>query len=154
MICPRCYSKIEKNKNRCDYCGFNLNELKDASNKKAKLALKSPYKDDVIYSKQLPKDVDKKRLLIYTILLGLLGVHYFYVGRLWKGIYYAVINSVSVIIASLVIGLNIITNTPLYIASQFAAVFFALNIILWIIDIFDVTLNRFKVPVYKESFSK
>ena len=36
------------------------------------------------------------------ILLGLLGVHYFYVGRLWKGIYYAVINNVSVIIASLV----------------------------------------------------
>ena len=68
--------------------------------------------------------------------------------------YYAFISVVNLVLAGIVIGLNIVTNTPLYLASQFLLVFFGLNIILWIVDIFDITLNRFKVPVYKESFSK
>ena len=154
MICPKCYSKIHKTKNRCDYCGFNLNELNDASNKQAKKALKSPFKDDVLYTSQLPRDVSKKKLLLFSIFLGLLGVHNFYVGKLWRGLFNVLVTSITFVLGALLISLNIITNHPIYIAFQFALAFQGANVIIWVMDIIDISLNRYKVPVYKESFSK
>ena len=154
MLCPKCYTKINKDKNRCDYCGFNINDLKDASNKKAKKALHSPFKDDVLFTSQLPNDVSKKKLMLFSIFLGLFGVHNFYVGKIWQGLYNVVVTSLVAVLGAIIIALKIITNTPLYIAFQFLLVFQGINVIWVIVDIFNIIFNRYKVPVYKESLSK
>lgn len=154
MICPKCYSKVHKDKNRCDYCGFNLSELNNASNKEAKKALKSVYKDDVLYTSKLPDDVSKKKLLLFSIFLGIFGAHNFYVGKVWKGLFNVIITTLTAVMGIILLSLQIITNSPLYYAFQFALVFQGANIIMCVIDIIDIIFNRYKVPVYKESFSK
>lgn len=155
MMCPKCYAKIAKGKNRCDSCGFNLNELKDASNKQAKMALKTVYRDDVVYTSQLPADVSKKRLLLFVIFLGIFGVHQFYVGKILSGLYNAIVSVLTIVFGAILLAGNIVaSNNIFYIIFQFMLVFQGINIILWIKSIIDVATNRFKVPVYKESFSK
>lgn len=154
MNCPKCYSNISKNKNRCDHCGFNLNELNDTSNKKAKKALRTVYKDDVLYTSKLPADVSKVKLLLFAIFLGFFGVHNFYVGKIWQGLYNVLTTVITATLGVILIAFNIITNTPLYYAFQFALVFQGINVIALVFDIGNIALNKFKVPVYKENFSK
>ena len=118
MICPKCYSSVHKDKCRCDYCGFNLNELNNASNKEAKKALKSVYKDDVLYTSKLPADVSKKKLLLFAIFLGVFGVHNFYVGKIWKGLFNVVITTLTAVLGIVILALPWLTpaivNTYLY----------------------------------------
>ena len=152
MNCPKCYSNIKKDKNRCDYCGFNLNELDNTSNKLAKKALKSPFKDDVLYTSKLPSDVSKKKLLLFAIFLGFFGVHNFYVGKIWQGIYNVIVTSLTAILGAILIIFP--TNTPVFYAFDFMLVFQGINVIWIVFDIFYISFNKFKVPVYKESFSK
>lgn len=152
MLCPKCYGKIDKT-NRCTYCGFHINEMQGATNKEAKKALKGIYKDDVLYSHQLPADVSKKNLLLFAIFLGLFGAHQFYVGKLWQGLYMCITNSVLIVLFLIISILHIVSGTVLNIY-QFALFFQGVNIILWLSNIISISVNRFKVPVYKESFSK
>lgn len=154
MQCPRCYNKIGKDKNRCDSCGFNINDLNDASNKEAKKALKSIYKDDVLYTTKLPADVNKKRLLLFSIFFGLFGVHHFMVGKFWTGLYMAVASGLTLIVTTILAYLNSITNNIFQIIFEFLTVFQGIAVIMWFSDIISIATNKFKVPVYKESFSK
>ena len=58
MQCPKCYGKIDKNTGRCKSCGFNLNMLDGATNKAAKQAKKTIYKDDILYTTKIPPGSD------------------------------------------------------------------------------------------------
>ena len=87
MRCPNCYGKVDKNTNICTKCGFQIKSLENASNKKAKELMRSGDGDLVIESKILPSDVSKKNLLLYCGFLGLFGAHYFYVGKMYRGMF-------------------------------------------------------------------
>ncbi len=154
MLCPKCYGKLSKDKSQCLYCGFEMKELEDASNKQAKQAKKTIYRDDVLYTAKLPYDVSKKRLLLFSIFLGLFGVHDFYVGKFWQGLYKAVTISITLILATILIIMNTITNNIVKTIFDFVSVFQGLAIIFWIWDIFSIAFERYKVPVYKDEFSK
>ena len=155
MLCPKCYAKIKKDKKRCDNCGFNLNELNGASNKQAKKAMKSIYRDDVLFTSQLPEDVSKKKLLLFSIFLGLFGAHHFYVGRIWRGMVNVLCVAITFVLGFLLLEFNIIVNShPIYIAFQCFLFLQGLNVVFWVKDIVDIICGRYKVPVYKENFSK
>ena len=62
MYCPRCYGKVNKATQRCEYCGMRMKELKGATNAEAKVALKTIYKDDVMMTKVLPSDLKKSKI--------------------------------------------------------------------------------------------
>jgi len=151
MLCPKCYGRVNKNTQRCEYCGMRMSEMEGATNTDAKLALKGIYKDDVLMTRNLPKDVSKKKLLLLSILLGLFGVHNFYVGRKARGAYQLVslvLIALSYLMEFLVFGA---------VTSRWAWPFQILEgvaIIIWLGDILTIALNRYKVPVYKIEFSK
>ena len=55
MICPKCYGRVDKLTKVCKNCKFNLNDLKEATNFKAKEKFRSGDGDLVMYTKTLPK---------------------------------------------------------------------------------------------------
>lgn len=148
MLCPKCYGKVNKNTNRCDYCGMRMSDLEGATNAQAKIALKSIYKDDVMYVEKLPKDVSKKRLLILSIFAGLFGAHDFYVGRLWRGLYKVFT------LAFLVCLIVIYGGSKNNIYFAIAQILQGISILIWLVDILYISIDKYKVPVYKTLFSK
>ena len=154
MQCPKCYNKIKKEQTRCQHCGFDISIMDGASNKAAKKAKKTIYKDDILYTTEIPYDVSKKKLFLFSIFLGLFGVHHFYVGKFWLGLYMCVSTSVTLILSILITSFNIIdAKDILYSAFQFSLVFQGVNVIMWVVDMIRIFFERYKIPVYKKSFS-
>lgn len=154
MLCPKCYGKIDRKQQRCKYCGFYLSELDGASNKQAKKALKSIYKDDVLYSTKVPYDVSKKKLLLFAVFLGMFGVHDFYVGKIWQGLFQCISFVGALIFGTILIAMNTIFDNIIQRLAEFWLIFQGLALIFWIWDIFKISFERFKIPVYKDEFSK
>ena len=153
MLCPKCYGKMKKDQVRCQSCGFNINTMQGASNKEAKKALKSIYRDDVLYTTEIPEDVSKKKLLLLTIFLGLFGANHFYVGKLWQGLYMCISSSVVLIFAIILTIFEPGSASVLDMIFQFLLVFQGVNLVIWIFSIANVALERYKIPVYKDEFS-
>ena len=154
MLCPKCYGKIDKNQQRCIYCGFYMNELKNATNKEAKRIKKTIYKDDILYTTKIPSDVSKKKLILFSIFLGLFGVHDFYVGKFWQGLFFCITTSVTLILSTILMLMNTIYQNTIQTIFEFWTIAQGLAIIFWVWDIFKISFERFKIPVYKDSFSK
>ena len=154
MLCPKCYGRLKKGQVRCQHCGFNINTMQGASNKEAKKALKSIYKDDVLYTTEIPEDVSKKKLLLLTIFLGMFGANHFYVGRFWLGLYMCISSSIALISAAILGLTNAASNSILNNIFQFVLIFQGLNLIFWVMSILHVAFERYKIPVYKDDFSK
>ena len=130
-----------------------MKQLEDASNKEAKKAKHTIYKDDILYTTNIPYDISKKKLLLLVIFLGLFGAHDFYVGKFWQGLYQCVVVSISFILLTIQFVMNTITQNWVQIALDCFAVFAGFAMIIWIVDIVKVGLERFKIPVYKKEFS-
>ena len=79
--CPRCGNRCLSAQDRCDECGLIFSRMKYASNKAAKEKIRHFDKDFVIYTNDLPSDVNWLKLLLLTFLTGLVGGHYYYVGK-------------------------------------------------------------------------
>ena len=154
MQCPKCYGKIDPNTKRCRSCGFNINSLDGATNKAAKKAKKTIYKDDILYTTKIPPDVSKKKLLLFSIFLGIFGVHDFYVGKFWQGLYLALSTGIATVLALVLIITNTIAQNLLQNIYAFVSVFEGLAVIITIWDIFKIAFERFKIPVYKDEFSR
>ena len=155
MLCPKCYNKVDKQQKRCGKCGFNLELIEGASNRQAKKALKSEYKDSVIYVGGIPEDVSKKKLILLSIFLGMFGAHDFYVGKFWQGLYKLITMILTIVSSSLVLMFGIVTQTnALYLTYQFVLVFQGFNVIFWFTDMLLIFFERYKIPVYKDEFSK
>lgn len=152
MLCPKCYGRVNKNTLRCEFCGMRMNEIEGATNQEAKLALKSIYKDDVLMTNKLPKDVQKKKLLLLAIFFGGFGVHNLYVGRKARGIFQ--IASVIMLAICYLLQIIIYGNVTDAIWLVPFQVFQGLSLIMWFGDILMIAINRYKVPVYKIEFSK
>lgn len=141
--CPRCGAKVVSTK-FCTNCELIFDRLKYASNKEAKKNLKARNKDYVIYTNVFPSDLSKKKTILLCVFLGFFGVHNFYVGKIFRGIY----NLLAMIVAILAVviptsAFNMVYNTILSICMPFIAI----SMLLWLIDIITLFTNRFKVPI-------
>ena len=151
MLCPKCYGKIDKKQQRCQYCGFYMNQLDDASNKLAKQIKKTIYKDDILYSTRIPYDVSKKKLLLFAIFLGLFGVHDFYVGKFWQGLYICVSVSVTLILSIILMIMNTIYQNIIQTIFEIWSAFQGVALVMWFADIINISLERFKMFLSKNT---
>ena len=83
--CPRCGNKCLIAQERCEECDLVFSRMQYASNTEAKKKLRRFDRDFVIYTNQYPSDVSWWKLLLLTFLTGLVGGHYYYVGKYFKG---------------------------------------------------------------------
>ncbi len=137
MRCPKCYGSVDKESKVCLKCGFDTKKLADSSNKRAKELLRSGDGDLVLQSRVLPKDLNKKKLLLFCGFLGLFGGHYFYctVFLVFSALHFK--------------------GDKIYAYFEyFALLLFGFVLIFTIWDFFDIVFNRFKVPVYVDEKAK
>ncbi len=126
---------------RCDECGLIFSRLKYASNKAAKEKIRHFDKDFVIYTKDLPSDVNWLKLLLLTFLTGLVGGHYYYVGKYLKG---ALMSSGFVYLIFCTIFNEQLVNA---LETTFAYVPIGILGLSWIVSLVYVGFRKFKVPV-------
>ena len=102
MRCPICGAKLYQ-KQICKYCKVTDEQIVNASNKKVKEERKLGNNDLIHFSTVVPKDVEKWKLWVYTILLGFIGVNHFYINRPYRAVYSLVstILSMSILIVAL-----------------------------------------------------
>lgn len=149
MRCPVCGAKLVQ-KQICPYCKITSEQITTASNRKVKAYRKAGQKDLICFTNVIPSDVSKVKLWIYTILLGWLGINHLYVYRNVRGIY-SIISSVgSIFMLILKLAINMGTGTGAVIFNYCYDIIFymmAINVILWVFDIFNLLFKNFKVPV-------
>ena len=92
MHCPNCGIELPKNTRYCEYCGteqsINSSEQKIPYTSKIEVNIKSP-PTPTHSSYAFNGNVSSKSrlvVLIFWLLFGVLGVHYFYVGRIGMGL--------------------------------------------------------------------
>ncbi len=145
MKCPVCGAKMIDGK-ICKYCNVTNEQVLMASNKEAKKAFKEKRNSDVCYTTDIPNDVNKRKLVLFTVFLGVFGVNSFYVGRLYKGLYAAISAGLAFLFALLnyfIIEPNVILEWG-YSISVWLLVF---NVLVWFADIVALLFKKYKVPV-------
>lgn len=147
MRCPICGAKMVQNQ-LCQYCNITDDQVLNASNKKVKEYRKEDMLDLVHFTTVVPKDVSKWKLILYTILLGYIGINHYYVNRIHRANFSLVISILSIVMTIL----SLVASTMmsmLFFKLIFELVFYsmAINIILWVFDIINVLIKKFKVPV-------
>jgi TM2 domain-containing membrane protein YozV len=153
MICPVCYDKIKEPNTICPTCGFNIKDLKEASNKEVKKARAEGRYDDIIYTNKFPSDLDYKKTFLKAIFGGWFGLHNFYVNKTFKAWFNLLSFFLSFISAMLVFS-EIIADE--YMSIVFYTTFlFVITLLMWTMDLVNLALKSFKVPVViKKNFSK
>lgn len=141
--CPRCSKVCLQSQKTCDECGLVFARLDEATNKEAKKQFFAKDKT-IIMTSQLPKDVQKWKLLLYCGLLGIFGAHDFYVGRYYRASYMLIFGLFSLVYVGFLTnyewGVNLMTSTPL-------AIFVGILTIMWALDFIKIVFDKFKVPV-------
>lgn len=140
--CPRCGTKNDYTQQRCTECGLIFSRVENGSNQLAKDLIMTGQKDMVIKAPMFPKDVSKKKFMFLCGFLGFWGAHNFYVGRYVKAIYQLVVGLFSVL-ATLLSGISSFFDN----ASSFLFIFVAVDAFMWIFDLIDGALNKYRIPV-------
>ena len=146
MRCPICDAKLISGQ-LCKYCGVTREEIINGSNKKVKEYKQTDREDLIYFTNIIPKDVSKVKLTVYTILLGWLGINHFYVLRNKRALF-STINSALVLlfqILSLFVNFSRFFITELIYEIVFMSM--AVNVLLWVWDIFAIMFKGFKVPI-------
>lgn len=147
MRCPVCGAKMVQNE-LCKYCGVTSDQIRNASNKKVVEYRKKDMADLICFTTNVPDDVNKIRLLLYTIFLGLIGVNHFYVKRNVRGWFSVISVFVSIVFVALALAVSTVNSVLVFrLLYEISIASLAINIILWIFDIFNVIFKKFKVPV-------
>lgn len=145
MRCPICGAKMV-NKQLCPYCKITDKQVLNASNKKVTKCRKDGNKDFIHFTTIIPKDVNKLKLILFTIFLGLFGVNHLYVKRVIRGWYSIIIDTLFVIFV--LINMFVMPNSGCFnVIYQIIGYAMAINVILWIFDIINVFVKAFRVPV-------
>lgn len=139
--CPRCGNKCLSQQDKCEECGLIFERLEQSSNKAAKLKLLHFDSDYVIYTNHYPKDISYIKLLLLTIFLGIMGAHYYYVGKFIKGILMS-LSFVYLVFCT-------IFNAQLMQYENNSLFFLPIGIagICWVVSLIYVIVRKFKVPV-------
>ncbi len=148
--CPRCNLKLSQETVVCPSCQLNFQKFNSATNLEGKKALRQGEKERVLYRKGCPTDVNKFALLALAIFLGYTGAHLYRVGRTGKGILYSVFCIVGVIYTVITSTLNFLPSGDLWQIFMVAVLVWAVVTVMWIIDVFNIMFNKFKIPVSRE----
>ncbi len=145
MKCPICGCKMKYK--ICPYCKITDEQVENASNKEVVKARKEGRKNEIYYSSTVPYDVNRMRLILFTIFLGWAGVHSFYVKRNIKGIY----PIVTFFTCAILYVIDVFTASDLgFVYRLFFEIFMyatAIGIVMWVFDIFGVLTKTYKIPV-------
>lgn len=147
MRCPICGAKMVQGQ-ICKYCGIDNYQVKNASNKKVTEYRKNDMSDLIYFTTDVPSDVSRLKLILFTIFLGLIGVNHFYVHRNIRGIF-AVLSTFTslafIFLKAFVKTLgSVLVFELIYEIFLFAM---AINVLLWICDIINSLFKNFKIPV-------
>jgi len=148
--CPRCGFKTYSSFKVCGRCDLNFDKFKNATNAEGKDALRKGEKERVIYTRELPYDINKWELFFLSLTLGWTGAHLWKVGKLTRAICHS-IGLILLAVYTIIYFYN--TNNILWNIGNISGAFWLVTFSLSVIDIFEILLNRFKVPVslpYKE----
>lgn len=150
--CPRCGEKCLISQNTCPECGLIFARMENASNKDAVKRLKQGEKHNVLMSTKVPYDKKYWKLLLYSTVLGLFGVQYFYVHR-WKMGLYMIFGFIVTLMFGTIFNGYAVTwwngNVMNYLIAPYVGVY----AIVWLNSIRQVVFRSFKIPVslpYKE----
>ena len=143
--CPRCDHKTPIYQDRCDNCGLIFSRLSKATNSAAKKALKNKEYNKVICDKVLPRDVKKWPLFWVALFFGWFGLHYAKVGR-YKMFTYLVIATALLFIACF-LPMSWFNREYLVLLMWSLILPASFGTIIWVVSIFQILLNRFKVPI-------
>ena len=138
---------MPKEINICPTCQLNYDKFNNATNSEAKVAIHMDERERVLYRRGCPSDVSKVKLLLLTIFLGFTGAHHYYVGRTGKGIFYSIFFVIGVVNAILTTVLQSTLHGELWEIFTLLVLIWGVVIMMWLIDIADVILNRYKIPV-------
>lgn len=139
--CPRCGNRCLLAQDRCDECDLVFSRLQYASNKEAKKKIRHFDKDFVIYTNQLPPDVNWLKLLLLAFLTGLAGGHYYYVGKYLKG---GLMSAGFVYLIFCVVFNADLVNT---LETSLAYLPVGILALSWLVSLVYVGFKKFKVPV-------
>ncbi len=141
--CPRCDNKCLLNATKCEECGLIFSRLEFATNTAAKNMIKKGDRSYLLYTSTLPKDLSYTKLLIYTLLFGLFGAHYYYTGKYIKGILMSAMMAYAIVC--------VIFNAYLvdYLSILYLPI--GIGVLAWIISCVYVISKKFKVPVFIET---
>ena len=103
-------------------------------------------KDRVLYTKHVPSDVNKLKVLLMCIFCGWFGLHLFKVGKFWSGIV-QIIGSMLSLVYTYFFVIREINSGYLGYLLLICGIIWAYSFIRWIIDIFSIIFNKFKYPV-------
>lgn len=147
MRCPICGSKMVQGQ-LCKFCGIDDNQVKNASNKKVVEYRKNDMADLVYFTTNVPHDVSRLKLLLFTIFFGLLGVNHFYVHRYVRGIYSALSTFVNITFLVLRTAVRTLASVLVFeLIYELSLLAMAINVIMWVCDILNVIFKNFKIPV-------
>ncbi|MBO5884421.1 MAG: hypothetical protein J6Q51_01350 [Clostridia bacterium] len=141
--CPRCGQKNLEQSSRCSDCGLVFERLLVATNKAAKEISKQGKKDKVVYVTKVPSDLKKWKLILLVIFTGMFGGQYFYTGRYAKAATFLLFGTIF-LIGFILSSMSLLYNGLLYV---FGLTTGCLGIA-WLMDIINVIINKFKIPVY------
>ena len=149
MRCPICGAKMVQ-KQICPYCKVTDTEVLEASNKKVKEARKAGNKDLIHTTTNIPKDVSRLKLVLFTIFFGFIGVNHYYINRPVRATFSLIstVGSIAIFIIYLAVDLTGQFGEGLF-ALIYQILFYcmAINVVLWILDIFGALFKSMKIPV-------
>lgn len=141
--CPRCDNKCLLNATKCEECGLIFSRLEFATNTAAKNMIKKGDRSYILYTSDLPKDLSYTKLLIYSLILGLFGAHYYYTGKYIKGILMSAMMAYAIVC--------LIFNAYLVEYLSFLYLPIGIGVLAWIVSCVYVICKKFKVPVFIET---
>lgn len=141
--CPRCDEKMLENQKVCPDCGLVFARLEKATNAEAKKQFFQKDKSIVIV-KDIPKDVSKKKLLLYVGFLGIFGAHNFYIGRYYKAILMCLFSLLALVYVALPY-----SDVMLFImSSPFITIPTGIFVsVFWVSDFIAIIFENYKIPV-------
>ena len=131
---------------KCGKCGLNYSKFQNATNAEAKSAFRMGEKERVLHTRQIPNDVNKFNILIQCIFGGWFGLHYFVLGKIWRGTFQAV-GILMMFVYVYFAGHLGIRNGFLGNFILVCGIIWLVSFIIWLVDSVSILCNRFKYPV-------
>ena len=144
--CPRCNTKTYIQLKKCGGCGLNFDKFNSATNTEAKSAFRMGEKKRVLYTKKVPSDVSKVKLFFKALLGGWFGLHFFAIGRVWRGLF-QILGSIFAFVYSYCYTMLGITSGYLGYLVLMLGFIWVYTFITWLSDTFAILFNKFKYPV-------
>ncbi|MFQ6724485.1 MAG: hypothetical protein ACLRFE_04070 [Clostridia bacterium] len=144
--CPRCGFKTPSNMARCGNCLLNFEKFSNATTAEAKSAFRMGEKERVLYSRNVPSDINKWKFLLTCLLGGWFGLHYFKLGKIWRALFQICGLIFAFVYTNFAVTKGIRTG---YLGNLIfvCGIIWASSFVIWVSNTFSILFNRFKYPV-------